>query len=101
MRGRGVRVTYTFPLVGVCPADKEPDSYEVTVTARRMIRVEEILASADRLVAKPLYGGPDGRSCPRTCSAGADGRDSLRRRDGVRGVMLLLTKAHPQTLRLR
>lgn len=40
---------YTLNAVCICPADKKPDSYSVTIESRRMLWTNEIGAAVEKL----------------------------------------------------
>lgn len=47
--------TYTTTIRAVCPVDKLPDVYRLTVRSTRTIPVEDILAAAAKATAEPRY----------------------------------------------
>lgn len=41
-----MRVTHSLTVTAICPVDGLPDVYQVTITAARVVRVEDILETA-------------------------------------------------------
>jgi hypothetical protein len=50
-----VRVEHTLDVTALCPVDDLPDCYVLTVTARRVIKVEDILAVTAALATEKLF----------------------------------------------
>ncbi len=50
-----MRIIHQFELVSSCPSDDLGDLYAVTIETERLIKVEDIIAFADKLGAQTLY----------------------------------------------
>lgn len=50
-----MRVTHTLTVAAVCPVDGLPDVYEATVTAERVVKVEDILKIAASFARRKVY----------------------------------------------
>jgi heterodisulfide reductase subunit C len=50
-----MKVTHKFPVVCACPVDARQDVYDCTVETNRTVKVEDILAAAQRATAKPAF----------------------------------------------
>jgi hypothetical protein len=48
-------VTHRLEIRATCPVDQSPDVYQATITTRRLIPVESILAQIDTLTAEPIF----------------------------------------------
>lgn len=47
-------ITHETKVFGRCPVDGKVDSYDVTITTRRFIKVEDILATIDE-IQSPVF----------------------------------------------
>ena len=50
-----MRVEHTLEVVALCPVDRLPDVYTMTVRASRVVKVEDILAAAAPLAGESLF----------------------------------------------
>lgn len=50
-----MKVIHKLQITAICPVDNLPDVYECTITARRIIKVEDILAAVEEVKAKPAF----------------------------------------------
>lgn len=50
-----MKVEHSLEVVALCPVDSLPDVYRLTVRAARVIKVEDILAAAQKLATEKLY----------------------------------------------
>jgi NADPH-dependent 7-cyano-7-deazaguanine reductase QueF len=50
-----VRVEHTLDVTATCPVDGLPDFYVLTVTASRVIKVEDIIAITAQLATEKLF----------------------------------------------
>lgn len=47
--------TYETEITCICPVDDLPDVYHLTVTARRVVPVEDIIAAANQFREQKMY----------------------------------------------
>lgn len=50
-----MRVTHTLTIIAKCPVDQRPDTYDVEITASRVIKVEDILDAAKRFAEIEIF----------------------------------------------
>lgn len=50
-----MRVTHSLQITAICPVDEKPDVYECIITAKRVIKVEDILAAASDVKSMKAY----------------------------------------------
>lgn len=48
-------VKHHLTITASCPVDRKPDHYEAVIEATRVIKVEDIIASVERLKSKRIF----------------------------------------------
>lgn len=50
-----MQVTHSLQITAICPVDDKPDVYECVITAKRVIKVEDILAATNEIKTMKAY----------------------------------------------
>ena len=50
-----MRVTHSLQITAICPVDDKPDVYECFITAKRVVKVEDILKAVQETSTMKVY----------------------------------------------